>query len=62
MRYPLPIRTYTHHYKLPIKQIKINSHSNKLITCDRKIIKIWNIETRQAVINLRGQTDVVIYI
>ena len=42
LRYPLPMRTLTHHYRLPIKQIKFHTASKKLLTCDKKIIKIWN--------------------
>ena len=44
--------------------IKYHPYAKNVIASasyDRNI-KIWNIETRQAVINLRGQTDVVIYI
>ena len=41
MRYPVPIYSLTHHYRMPIQQIKFHS-SGKLISCDRKIIKIFN--------------------
>lgn len=41
LRYPLPIRTFTHHYRMPIKNIKFHK-SGKLLTADRKIIKIWD--------------------
>ena len=40
MRYPVPIYTLTHHYRMPIQSIKF--HNKKLLTCDRKIIKIFN--------------------
>lgn len=42
MRYPVPIYTLTHHYRMPIQQIKFHTGSKKLISCDRKIIKIFN--------------------
>ena len=42
MRYPVPIYTLTHHYRLPIKAIKFHQSSRKLLTADKKIIKIFN--------------------
>jgi ribosome biogenesis protein ENP2 len=42
MRYPVPIYTLTHHYRLPIQTIKFHSASRKILTSDKKIIKIFN--------------------
>jgi hypothetical protein len=42
MRYPVPLYTLTHHYRLPIRQIKFHTASKKIITADNKIIKIYN--------------------
>lgn len=42
MRYPVPIYTLTHHYRMPIQSIKFHNQSRKLLTSDRKIIKIFN--------------------
>ena len=42
MRYPVPIYTLNHHYRLPIKAIKFHQSSRKLLTADKKIIKIFN--------------------
>lgn len=42
MRYPVPIFTLTHHYRSAIKAIKYHSASRKLLTADKKIIKIWD--------------------
>jgi ribosome biogenesis protein ENP2 len=41
-----------------VKQIKINSHSNKLITCDRKIVKIWNIEDGSLFTNIEPKSEI----
>lgn len=42
MRYPVPVYTLNHHYRLPIKQIKFHEASKKVITCDKKIIKLFD--------------------
>jgi len=42
MRYPVPIYTLTHHYRMPINSINVHTAAGKLITSDRKIIKIYN--------------------
>lgn len=42
LRYPVPIYTLTHHYRMPICGIKYHQASRKLVTADRKIIKIFN--------------------
>ena len=41
MRYPVPLYTLTHHYKSPIKSIKYHEASRKILTADKKILKIW---------------------
>ena len=44
MRYPIPMMTLQHHYRLPIKQIKFHKGSKKMLSCDKKIIKIWDMD------------------
>lgn len=41
MRYPVPLYTLTHHYRSPIKSIKYHEASRKILTADKKILKIW---------------------
>lgn len=58
MRYPVPVYTLTHHYRMPINSIQFHTASNKIVTADSKIIKIYdktdgtlftNIEPKAAV-------------
>lgn len=42
MRYPVPVYTLSHHYRMPINSINFHTASDKIITSDRKIIKIYN--------------------
>ena len=42
MRYPVPIYSINHHYRLPIVSINFHEASRKLVTADKKIIKIFN--------------------
>lgn len=42
MRYPQPIFTLNHHYRLPIHSIKFHKESKKILTADKKIIKIFS--------------------
>ena len=42
IRYPVPIYTISHHYRMPIKSIKFHAGSRKILTADSKIIKIWD--------------------
>ena len=57
MRYPIPIRTFTHHYRLPIKQIKFHS-SKRLLTMDKKIIKIWNQNDGSLMTNIEPKAEI----
>ena len=52
MRYPVPMHTLTHHYKMPIKAIKYHESSRKLISADKKIIKIWDQQTGNLFTNI----------
>lgn len=52
IRYPLPVQTFTHHYRLPIKSVKFHKASRKLISTDSKIIKIHDIETGKLFTNI----------
>ena len=58
IRYPLPLQTLTHHYRLPIRQIKFHKVSKKVLTCDRKIIKIWNEEDGSLFTNIEPKSDI----
>lgn len=42
MRYPVPMYTLNHQYRFPIKSIRFHEASRKIITADKKIIKIWH--------------------
>lgn len=44
MRYPVPIYTLQHHYRMPIQTIQFHTAAKKIITSDKKIIKIYNHE------------------
>ena len=58
MRYPIPIYTLNHHYRLPINQIKYHSVSRKLLTADRKIIKLWNQKDGSLFTNIEPKVQV----
>lgn len=58
MRYPLPIQTLTHHYRMPIKQIKFHQKARKVLTADRKIIKIWNIDEGSLFTNIEPKAEI----
>ena len=58
LRYPIPIRTLTHHYRLPIKQIKYHEHSKKLLSCDKKIIKVWNQTDGSLFTNIEPKSEI----
>jgi ribosome biogenesis protein ENP2 len=58
MRYPIPMQTFTHHYRLPIKQIKFHEQAKKMLTCDRKIIKIWNQEDGSLFTNIEPKAEI----
>ena len=58
LRYPLPIKTLTHHYRLPIKQMKFHP-SKKLLSCDRKIIKVWNLDDEMSLFtNIEPKSEI----
>jgi ribosome biogenesis protein ENP2 len=52
------MRTLTHHYRLPIKQIKFHTAANKILTCDRKIIKIWNNDDGSLFTNIEPKSEI----
>ena len=58
MRYPVPIYTLGHHYRMPIQQIKFHSQSKKIITADKKIIKIYNHEDGSLFTNIEPKAQV----
>ena len=58
MRYPVPMHTLTHHYKCPIKSIKYHSASRKMITADKKIIKIWDQQSGSLFTNIEPKAHV----
>lgn len=58
LRYPLPMQTLTHHYKLPIKQIKYHRAAKKIISCDRKIVKIWNQDDGSLFTNIEPKSEI----
>ena len=44
MRYPVPIYTLNHHYRMPILNVKFFESTQKkcILSCDKKIIKIFH--------------------
>lgn len=52
------MRTLTHHYRQPIKQIKFHEQSRKVLTCDRKIIKIWDRDSGELFTNIEPKADI----
>jgi ribosome biogenesis protein ENP2 len=58
MRYPLPIQTLTHHYRMPIQQIKYHAGSRKVMTCDRKIIKVYDKDSGKLFTNIEPKTAI----
>jgi len=58
MRYPIPIYTLTHHYRMPIHTIKFHSAARKIITADRKIIKIYNHDDGSLFTNIEPKAAV----
>jgi ribosome biogenesis protein ENP2 len=58
MRYPVPIYTLTHHYRMPIHTIKFHSAARKIITADRKIIKIYNHDDGSLFTNIEPKAAV----
>jgi len=58
MRYPVPVYQLQHHYKLPIHTIKFQSHSKKLLTADKKIVKIWNQKDGSLFTNIEPRSHI----
>lgn len=58
MRYPLPMNTLNHHYRLPIQQIKFHQGSRKVLTCDKKIIKIYDKDSGKLFTNIEPKTAI----
>jgi ribosome biogenesis protein ENP2 len=58
MRYPLPMLTLTHHYKLPIRNIKYHAGSRKILTCDKKIIKIYDKNDGKLFTNIEPKNEI----
>lgn len=58
MRYPVPIYTLQHHYRLPINAIRFHENSKKLITSDKKIIKFWNQKDGSLFTNIEPKVPV----
>lgn len=58
MRYPVPIYTLSHHYRMPIKSIRFHKSSKKLLTCDKKIIKIFNQNDGSLFTNIEPKANI----
>lgn len=58
MRYPVPMQTLTHHYRLPIKNIKYHPGSRKILTCDKKIIKIYDKHDGSLFTNIEPKNEI----
>lgn len=60
MRYPVPIYTLNHHYRMPIQNIKFHESNNKkyILSCDKKIIKIYNHSDGSLFTNIEPKASV----
>ena len=58
MRYPVPLYTLNHHYRFPIKSIRYHTASRKLLTADKKIIKIWDQQSGNLFTNIEPKAHV----
>ena len=58
MRYPVPVYTLSHHYRMPINSINFHTASDKIITSDRKIIKIYNHNDGSLFTNIEPKSQV----
>lgn len=58
MRYPLPLLTMNHHYRQAIHTIAFHKASRKLISADKKIIKIYDKDSGKLFTNIEPKTGV----
>lgn len=58
LRYPVPLFSIKHSYKLPIKKIKFHNYSQNIITVDKKIAKYSNMKTGKAYTNIETKNDI----
>ena len=58
MRYPKTLYTINHSYRLPIKKIKFHTHSNNIITMDKKLVKFSNYKNGKAFTNIETKNDI----
>lgn len=58
MRYPLPLLTLNHHYRQPIHTIAFHNASRKIISADKKIIKIYDKDTGKLFTNIEPKTGI----
>lgn len=58
MRYPLPLLTMNHHYRQPIHTIKFHQASRKIISSDKKIIKVYDKDTGDLFTNIEPKTGI----
>jgi len=58
LRYPKPLYTINHSYKLPIKTIKFHEISKNIITVDKKLAKLSNMQTGKAFSNIETKFEI----
>lgn len=58
MRYPVPLYTLSHHYRMPVNGIRFHTAARKIFSQDRKIIKIWNAEDGSLFSNIEPKSGV----
>ena len=58
LRYPKPLYTINHSYKLPIKTIKFHELSKNIITVDKKLAKLSNMNSGKAFSNIETKFDI----
>ena len=58
MRFPVPLFTLQHQYRTAIKAVKYHPSSRKLLTADKKIIKIWDQTSGNLFTNIEPKAHV----
>ena len=58
LRYPKPLYSINHSYKLPIKTIKFHELSRNIITVDKKLAKLSNMNTGKAFSNIETKFEI----
>lgn len=50
--------TLQHHYRMPIQQVKFHAGSRKILTADKKIIKVYDRDSGKLFTNIEPKTAI----